>query len=227
MNDYLLEVYDHIPNEYRSVYLYLVQRAQTDAKLGMTQQEISRFTRLSVLAVREALGWLESPVTFDATRPKQVPEIAGFIKTAPSGKRHKITLLTPYVDDSTDIPFTFEDKDQQRIATLEKEVMRLSSIKKQPKKLSSFLKGDRAQIISEIERDLGRNLSLDEAFMLGAVVMGFGPERLKGAWRTKAHQMKKPVRDIYSMFMNQAFGKPVAKEEHKDISYRKLGKGDE
>jgi len=226
VNTYLLEVYDHIPHEYRSVYLYLVQRAQADARLGMTQQEVSRFTRLSVLAVREALGWLESPVTYDATRPKQVPEIAPFIKITASGKRHKITLLSPYVDDDLSIAFTFEDKDQQRIATLEKEVLRLSSVTKQPKKLSSFLKGERAAVISEIERDIGRNVTLDEAFMLGGVVLSFGPERLKGAWRTKAHQMNKPIRDICAMFFNQAFGKPVAKQEYKEVTYRKLSKED-
>lgn len=221
MNSHLLQAFSHMNPEARSVYSYLSERAEIDAKLGMTQQEISRHTRLSVDAVREVLGWLESPLYREGGK-KSIGELSPFIKITASGKIHKVHLLEPYSDVKTSISFTFEDKDDQRIKTLEKEVLRLASSTRDNKRLSTFLKGERAAVISEIESDLGRNLSSVEAFMLGGVIWQFGPERLKGAWRTKAFRMKNPVQGIAAMFANKAFGKPIERDFVPDVHYPKL-----
>lgn len=219
MKEELSQILHRIPSHALSVYLYIDHRSRLDIRVGLTQQEISRTTRLSVGAVREALGWLEQPSYRDAGLTKN-DEIAPLIRIEKFKSAHKITMLPPY-SDNQEIRFTFEDTDQRRIKTLEDEIRRLAVPQRQTSRLSLYIKGERQQLISEIEGDLGRPLTVEEAYLLGGVTHQFGVERIKSAWRQKASRLDKPVVGIYAMFMNQAFGKSVVSaEEPQEIEYQ-------
>lgn len=220
MQDELMDVLDRIPPHALSVYLYLAKRAELDAKIGVTQQEISRATRISVGAVREALGWLEQPTYKDATL-KRADVISPFISITASGKHHNIKLLPPYAVE-TRIRFTFEDTDDRRIAVLEKELRRLAG-KTNRTRFSVYFRGERHAMMQEIESDIGRAVTVEEAFLLGAMTHAAGPERVRAAWRTKAAHMERPIVGLYAMFMRSAFGKIRQEtEERDDVEYQPI-----
>lgn len=224
MQDELMDVMDRVPAHALSVYLFLSKRADLDTKIGMSQQEISRATRLSVGAVRDALGWLEQPMYKDATL-KTVEEIAPFIRITPAKGYHNITLLPPYVDAEQRIRFTFEDTDDRRLANLEKEVRRLAS--RNPRsRFSTYFRGEKQALIREIEGDLGRAVSIEEAFLLGAMVHSAGVERVKAAWRKKASEHERPIIAIYAMFMQKAFGKvrKESQEQESEVRYQPVAR---
>lgn len=224
MTDDLLLVQDRIPSEPKSVLLYLIQRSQSGTRVGLTQQEISRATRLSVGAVRESLGWLEKPHYHDAALKTMEP-IAPFIAIKGKGKHHKITLLQPYIPEEREVAFTFEDTDSRRIATLEKEILRLTTTRVQTSKLSMYLKGERQQLIAEVEGDLGRPITVQESYLLGGMIEKFGPDRVRAQWRRNAHRLDKPIVGLWAQFMNSAFGKSVKYEDKEpEVHYQKMEK---
>lgn len=206
-----------MPNHALAVFLFLQERAAMDTRIGLTQQEIGRGTRLSVEAVRESLGWLSDPSCADALL--QTPEIAPFITISKFSNAHKITLLPPYVIEKVDIRFTFDDTDQRRIKVLEEELRRIAKTKGTDR-LSIYLRGDRANIVGEIESDIGRTITKEEAFLLGAICEAYGTERLKTAWRRHAPNNDRPIHAIYAMFLNKRFGQSVDySEEMEEITY--------
>lgn len=224
MTDDLMLVQPRIPSEPKTVLFYLLQRSQSGTRVGLTQQEISRATRLSVGAVRESLGWLESPLYHDAALTTAEP-IAPFISVKKKGKHHKIVLLPPYVSEEREVAFTFEDTDSRRIATLEQEILRLTTTRSQTSKLSMYLKGEKQQLIAEIESDLGRSITIQDAYLLGGMIEKFGPARVRTQWRRRAHTMDRPVIGLWAMFMNEAFGKPVKMEDKEsNVTYRTMEK---
>lgn len=207
----IVGVFADMTIEERLVYLYLVGRHEADPKVGLTQQELSRQTGLSLHKVRETLKILEEKL-FISVRPT-------------SKKRHNIFLLEPHHSE-VKIPFTYEDTDDRRIHILEQEVLRLSQGNKEQRRLSTLLQGERAAVVGEIEAYTG-GLTLVEAYMLGQVISLLGPERLKAAWRKNAHAMKDPVRGVSSMLLNKAYGsgfKP--KEDKTEVTYRKFRRED-
>lgn len=220
MQDELMHVFDRIPPHALSVYLYLAKHAELDTRVGVTQQEISRATRLSVGAVREALGWLEEPTYKDATL-KTADVISPFIKITPAKGYHNITLLPPYAIESR-VRFTFEDTDDRRIAVLEKELRRLAG-KTNRTRFSVYFRGEKHALLREIEGDLGRAVTVEEAFLLGGMTHVASVERVRVAWRTKAAQMDRPIVGLYAMFMRAAFGN-VRKEtkEIDDVEYQPI-----
>jgi hypothetical protein len=192
----------------------------------MTQQEISRATGRSVGSVRQILGWLTEPTYKDANL-KEPEALAPFIRIAPKGKTHIVTLLPPY-NDSREIRFSFEDTDSRRIKVLEDEVRRLATKDVQSSKLSLYLKGDKQALVAEIEGDLGRALSKQECFLMGGMIEMVGPDRVKTAWRTKAAYLDKPVVALYAMFLNKALGQFVPKEEKvKEVHYPRITRDEE
>lgn len=196
--------------EERLIYYYLVERVSVSPKIGLTQQELSRHSGLSLDRVRGTLKVLQDN---------------GYLSVRPSGKRHNIFLLEPYHEE-VKIPFTYEDTDDKRILILEKEILRLTQGNKESKSLSSLLQGERAAVVSEIERYVGK-LTLVEAYMIGQALALVGPERLKNAWRSKAHEMKDPVRGITAMLLNKAYGKTfTAKDDKPEVIYRKFRRED-
>lgn len=226
MRDEFLQVMDRVPNEALKVFLYLQGRASLDTRVGMTQQEISRATRLSVGAVRDSLGWLSSPSYIDAGLKTQ-EEIAPFISLRKVSNYFEVILLEPYAQGEK-IKFTFEDTDSRRIATLEQEVRRLATSRKQNSRLSLYIRGERGALLKEMENDLGRGLSQEEAFLMGGVMHMYGVERIRTAWRTKAAEMDKPIVGIYATFMGRAHGASVVKQEQKkEVSYPRFTRTEE
>lgn len=233
MKDTLLQVLPRIPPEPLRVYLYLLERSSKDIRVGLSQQEVSRATRLSVGAVREALGWLATPHFVDAGLVSGTePEMNPYITLRKISNYYEIILTTPY-GDGEKIKFTFEDTDSRRIETLEKEVRRIASKSVQQNRLSMYLKGERQQLIAEVEGDLGRSMTQQEVWLLSGIVHQFGPERVKKQWRQKAHQLDKPIIALYGMFMNKALGKSgdqlgdKVKEHEGEVQYRKVIRTDE
>lgn len=234
MTDELMEIMDRIPPHALSVYLFMEHRSTLETKVGMTQQEISRATRLSVGAVRDALGWLEQPYYKDAgyamdVDHKQVDSIAPLIRIRPAqGKPyHNVTLLPPYVGKEQRIRFTFEDTDSRRLGNLEKEVRRLAT-KKNRSQFSIYFRGEKHAMMREIESDIGRAVSIEEAFLLGSMTALVGPERVKIAWRTKAADMDKPILALYAMFNRQAFGKVRKDVQERDaVEYKPIVRDEE
>lgn len=225
MRDELMQIIHRIPHEPLRVYLFLEQRANLETRIGVTQQEISRATRLSVEAVRESLGWLAEPSYKDA---QLTPEpILPFIKITKTEKAHAIKLLEPYHREVR-LNFTFEDTDSRRISTLEKELRRIAANRADRSDLSLYIKGDRGELLSEMETDLGRRLTQSEAFLIGGVLHHFGVDRVRSVWRRQAHRMEKPIVTIYAMFMNNAKGQSVvAVEPRKEVSYRRFKRVEE
>lgn len=81
-------------------------------------------------------------------------------------------------------------------------------------------------MVGEIERYTG-GLTLIEAYLIGQALALVGPERLKKAWRTKAHDMKNPVRGVTAMLLNKAYGSTfTGKEERASVVYRKFRRED-
>lgn len=202
--------YSEMSIEERLIFYYLVERVGADVKVGLTQQELSRHSGLSLDRVRGTLKLLQEN---------------GFISVRASGKRHNIFLLEPHHEEAK-IPFTYEDTDDRRIHTLEKEVLRLSQGNRESRNLSTLLQGERAAVVGEIERYTG-GLTLIEAYLIGQALALVGPERLKKAWRTKAHDMKNPVRGVTAMLLNKAYGSTfTGKEERASVVYRKFRRED-
>jgi hypothetical protein len=227
MRDELVQILSRVPSDALSVYLFVEARASLDTKVGLTQQEVSRATRLSVAAVRESLGWLEQPSYRDAGL-KTIDPLAPFVSIDPKGKAYLITCLEPY-SDGRRLRFTFQDTDDRRIAVLETELRRLARNDPSSARLSLYLKGERQALIREIEGDLGRPITVHEAFLLGELVSMVSVERVRTQWRTKAHQMSKPIIGITAMFKNKAFGakaKHDVPEEEGDVSYQPLVRDD-
>lgn len=227
----LVHIMNRIPPEPLRVYLYLLERASREIRIGLTQQEISRATRLSVGAVRESLGWLEQPFWHDAGLVDDSVKDSSFVSLRKISNYYEIVLLVPY-SEGEKIKFTFDDTDSRRIEVLEKEVRRLSSKSAQEGKVSIFLRGERQNLIAEIEGDLGRGLSKQETWLLSGIVHEFGPERVKKAWRQKAHELDKPIIALYAMFINKALGKGSQKlgekaPEDQEVRYRKVDRTQE
>jgi hypothetical protein len=227
MNEATIQVMNRMPSHALSVFCFLEQRSLCDTKIGTTQQEVSRATGFSVGRVREALGWLSDPVSHDAALTT-TRDIAPFIVVAKYSKAHKITLLAPYVEPERWMRFSFEDTDSRRIEALEKELRRIAQTSKQSSRLSLALQGKPQQIISEIESDLGRPLTTEEAYLIGALVEYGGPDRLKQAWRRHAHELDNPVRGLYAMFMKKRFGQKVEQPtKEAEVRYQKVTRNTE
>lgn len=221
MTESFVQVMNRIPPAALAVFVFLEDRSKMDTKIGVTQQEISRATGYSVGSVRSALGWLEDPTQQDS-QLKDVGALGSFLTIKKYSNAYKITLLEPYVDVERWVRFTFEDFDSRRIETLEKELRRLSRDTGERNKLSMYVKGETQNMIAEIEGDLGRNLTIHEAFMLGEISSRVAKERILSAWRRKAHAMKNPVVGIIAMFKNEAFGSLAKVEEEKEKVYDRI-----
>lgn len=229
MNDALIQVMNKMPPHALSVFLFLEHRSRLDTKIGVTQQEVSRATGYSVDRVREALGWLERPPPITMAALKVAPELPPFVAVTAFSKAHKITLLEPYVVPERWVRFTFEDTDSRRIGVLENELRRLATKSRQTSRLALAIQGKPQQVIAQMEGDLGRPLTNEESYLLGAMIGQFGPERVKQAWNRHAADMDDPMRGLYAMFMNKYFGKRAEPSPEKDteVAYQKITRDDQ
>ena len=227
MNDALIQVMNRMPAHALSVFLFLEHRSLLDTKIGLSQQELSRATGYSVGRVREALGWLENPVTSDAMLV-EVPTLAPFVSVVKYSSAHKIIVREPYLSPERWVRFTFEDTDDRRIANLEKELRRLAGKTRQTSRLALALQGKPQQLIAQMESDLGRALTNEESYLLGSIVFAYGADRVKMAWNKYAADLNNPIRDIYAMFMKKRFGnQPEHKDKEVEVEYQKVTRDDQ
>ena len=200
------------------VHLYLVNRAQMQSglKIGLTITELARQTNLSTNVAVSALTSLEvmEYIRLEKTKRKNVFSL----RSLKGLEEHEV--VTP-------IPFTFDDTDETKLKTLEAELLRLKVQYEQAgvgvqSTLRNVIKGDKRELIIEIEGDLGRGLTTNEAFLLGEILRGFGTERAKKAWRGKAHAAKNPIPALYAILNNGALGSGAKEKAATKFSDREL-----
>lgn len=203
----------YIPSDALRVLLVLMDRHRMKTKVGLTLTELGRATDLGTQAVGRSLLWLAEP-TYKAHPTKDV-ETMPFISIAQKSRYFTLTVDPHWLGETVPaIPFTYDNTDETKLLTLEKELRRLSTQRATTSGLTSILKGEELQVVSEIERDLGRGLTVDEAFLAGKLIQGYNPDRLKKLWREKAAIIpKNQLRAIYGMLMNGKLGRGAVKSE--------------
>ena len=73
--------------------------------------------------------------------------------------------------------------------------------------LADVLEGDSRDVVTYAERViLGRAVTLIEAFLLGRMLQGYNPQRVKAAL-DKKRKSKDPIRHAYGLIMNAAMGR--------------------
>lgn len=211
----IIESLKLLTSEELKVHLYLTHRAeaQKDLKVGLTLTELARQTDLGVEATRFAIHGLTE---------KQ------FLGNEETKKKNVVVLkLLKVEQDKTTVPFTFDNTDETKLATLETELLRLreryvNDLVGEKSTLREFTRGDERELVIEIETDLGRGLTTNEAMLFGKIVQGFGPERAKDTWRKQAHMAKNPLPALYAMLANGIRGKAAARKEPTKVPDRVL-----
>ena len=209
----LIQDLPYIPSDALRVLLALMDRHRMKTKVGMSITELARITDLGTVAVGRSLLWLADPVY--QHHPTKEQETTPFIKIVPRSKYFSINVEPYWLGETAPaFPFTYDNTDETKILTLEKELRRLSTQKPTTSGLTGVLRGEELLLVSEVERDLGRALSVDEAFLMGKLVSGYNPERVKKLWREKfALIPKNQIRAIYGMLWNGKSGKRAPQTE--------------
>jgi hypothetical protein len=228
----LIDALPYMPSDALRVLLVLMDRhrLQLTTKVGLSITELARTADLGVESTARALLWLSDPNANNHPDRKTQPTIEHFIVLTKRSNRYDIQVSPFWLGrDAKPIPFTYDNTDQTKIATIEKELRRIATDTqrgqvKSSSGLTSILKGEERLIVDEIERDLGRGLSPFEIWAVSEIVEGYGPERTKMLWRGKAHLSENPIRTIYALYQNAKFGKSNKKVERglDEVVYREL-----
>lgn len=206
-----LQEITRVPPDVFRVSLALVNRAQKESLIGVTVNELSRTTGLSRLVVVESLNWL-----------KKNPEGAPFLTLRKAKGHQRITLNKLYVDNTNVLLFTAADTDETRIARVEQAMLNASRTQYSDRSgLTEVTSPSEAQLIEEIERTMGRALTLTDAFFLGKLLRGYGVERVQNVFRQQ-RRAKEPLRAVYAILENGARGKSNPQASAKEIRYPEL-----
>lgn len=200
-----------IPNDYFRVSLALIHRAQVGSSVGLTMQELSRMSGMSTLVIGEALEWF-----------KKNPKTPLLAIRKHKGV-YKINLHEYYVGLTEPVLFTYEDTDQKRIATLE-QALRRADIGKSAvdrSELSKAVSPDESVFVIEIEQQLGRALTLTDAYYLGKLIKGYGLERVRTLFRQK-RTANDPLRAVYAILDRGGRGKSWTSDTPKPVTYTEL-----
>ena|SRR6478752_3441949 len=73
--------------------------------------------------------------------------------------------------------------------------------------------------VTELERDFGRGLDVNEAYLLGKCINGWGIPRTKALIRQK-RDAENPFVVVYAMLSNNARGKKFEQKQERKITYR-------
>lgn len=183
------------------VFMFLAarQQMQKGVKLGLSVSELARLCDLGTTTVKQALKTLVTD---------------GLIVMQEKGKNFIITLNSYYTDESIPIPFTYQNTDENKLQTVETELRRLQLQQTHDKLgresgIAAKLSDDKRDVVTTIERDLGRALTTEEAFIIGQLLGGFDPTRVKVTWQRKAATAKNPIRALHAMMWNGVAGKPM------------------
>lgn len=198
-----------VPPDALKVWLVLLERqtAQKRLKVGLSIAELARRSDLGTESTLRALQWLETN---------------DYLTVAPKGRAHIIELSQTFTNDEcTPLPFTYTNTDEKKITTIEKELSRLEHeytryLKGREPDLATFYTGDKAAMLREIQGDIRRPLTANEAMLLGEIVGSFNHERIMQTWRKKAATAKHPIKALVALMWNQAAGKPAEPRELKE-----------
>jgi hypothetical protein len=215
LREELIEHLPLIPSDALRVLLVLMDRhrVQETTRNGLTLTELARATDLGLESVGRSLLWLQTPQV--KSHPTKENEIVPFIHMEAKSKHFTLRVDAFWIDANLHkpIPFTFDNTDSTKLATLEKEIRRLSTLRSSSSGLTAVLRGEEQQLVGEIERDLGRGVTIPEAWLLGKSVQGFNPSRVKTLWRQKHALSKDPIRAIYAMLTRGKLGQGAKQSE--------------
>lgn len=195
-----------MPGDALKVYFYLVarQKTQKGLKIGLSLPELARSIDVGTESTKFFLWWLAEQQ---------------LIVITPKGTNHVIEVHPYYPGEpATLIPFTYKNTDETKLLKAEQEIARLQlratrDILGRESGVANACKGDERDVVMEIERDLGRGLSREEAYTLGRCMSAFGPDRVKSTWRRKAATAKNPLPALSAMMWNETTGKPAKPRE--------------
>lgn len=195
----IVEALPYFTPEAMKVYFCLLNRdeQQKRLKIGLTLNELVRAADVGEDACDRALKWLQQPTE----------ELTPFITLTKKSKHSIITLQSYWTDaEPTPIPFTYDNTDTTKLATVEKQ-MRLLDVQyardvvKVRSGLADVLKGEERDLILEIEQRSGRAITQREALLLGKCFARYGVERTKQSWRQK-QSAKDPIRATMGALFN-------------------------
>lgn len=118
----------------------------------------------------------------------------------------------------------FKKSSPSRVAELEREVIELKRVLKtrvlgERSGLTDRLPPEEKIFVTELERDMGRGLDVNEAYLLGKCINGWGIPRTKALLRQK-RDADNPFVIVYAMLSNNARGKKFEQKQERKITYR-------
>ena len=196
------------------VLVYLADRTyvQQGLGVGLSVAELARACGISTAKVPRIIAELEDHKLL--------------IKT--DRGNHVGLTLTNLVCDGVEIPFTFKNTDDTKLATLEKEIrrLRLQSERdraKQSSGLAEVTDGDERDLYLEIERR-GFGITASEANLLGKSIASFGVDRTRDTYRQMKRQ-KNPILATYAALRKGIRGqgaKQLDSEPFTKVYYKEL-----
>lgn len=196
------------------VLVYLVDRTyvQQGLGVGLSVAELARACGLTMAKVPRILTELEDHRLITQT---EYPKYVGL-------------KLTDQVGDGVEIPFTFKNTDDTKLAVAENEIrrLRLQSERdraKQSSGLAEATEGDERSLYLEIERR-GYALTASEANLLGKAIASFGVDRVRDTYRQMKKQ-KNPILATYAALRKGIRGqgaKQLDSEPFTKIYYKEL-----
>src|SRR5687768_14732586 len=165
------------------VLVYLVDRTyiQQGLGVGLSGAELARSCGIATTSVSRILGELEH---HELITMVSNPRYVG------------VTLTNKVIEEGVEIPFTFKNTDETKLAVLEAEVRRLRLQSERDRQgqasgLADVTDGDERDLYLEIERR-GYGITVNEASLLGKCIARFGVERTKTTYRQMRKQ-KNPI----------------------------------
>jgi hypothetical protein len=186
----------YLPSEALKVYIALAERAQSDARIGLTLNELSRMTGLGTKIVDSMIAILIMD------------------KIIVGNDKGDVLIV-----DGIKIPYSKKNTDDTRIAVLEEEVRRLSKSRTEKSGLENFYKGSEVgDLIAEIE-SRGYALTVSEAFLLGQSIQKFGPKRVRATYR-QMRRAKNPLPAVWASLQNGIRGQGA--QQHDSVPFTEV-----
>jgi len=118
----------------------------------------------------------------------------------------------------------FKKSSPSRVEELERDVIELKRLLKtrvlgERSGIADKLPPEEKLFVTELERDMGRGLDVNEAYLLGKCINGWGIPRTKALLRQK-RDADNPFVVVYSMLSNNARGKKFEQKQERKITYR-------
>lgn len=209
-----LDMQGQIPTDYFRVLSALVSRASADIPLGLSANELSRLSGMSVLNVENALDWL-----------KKHPEGKPLIGMRKQKEHYRLSFDEFYFGQGYILAYTKDYTDHKRLAVLEQEFTAKHRNKYPDRSgLSQQLQAPDNAIAEEVEYTLGRALTITEAYFLGKLLAWYGGDggrRFLQVFRQQ-RDAAAPLRNTWVILRNGKLGKGFEPAPHKPVIYKEL-----